>query len=94
MSIPISLESIFKVLKYVLIVFNVLTILGVVYTWISGEDFDEPELKNNHGVAIFAYLIVILFCTIGIIGAWRAHFALMSIDNQFTIFLINYCNLS
>jgi hypothetical protein len=81
MVLIMGLEPIFKVLKYVLVVSNVLIIIGAVFLSISGKDFGEPEFKNNHGVVIFACLMVILFCTIGIIGAWKAHFALMSIYN-------------
>jgi len=76
MSNPISLESIYKVLKYVLIVSNVLIVIGALFLAISGKDLGEAEFKNNHGVLLFACLMVILFCTIGIVGAWKSHFAL------------------
>jgi hypothetical protein len=71
-----NLESIFKVLKYVLIVSNVLIIIGSIFLMLSGRDLGEPEFKHNHSVLIFACFMVILFCTIGILGAWKHNFAL------------------
>lgn len=71
-----SLDSIFTVLKYVLIVSNVMIIIGSLFIAISGKDFNEPELKNNHGVLIFACIMIVIFCLVGIVGAWKKHFAL------------------
>jgi len=72
----ISLDTIFKVLKYILIVSNVLVIIGSIFIAISGKDLGEPEFKNNHAVLLFACFMVLIFCAIGIIGALREHFAL------------------
>ena len=72
----INLESVFKVLKYVLIVSNVLIIVGSIFLMLSGRDLGEPEFKHNHSVLIFACFMVMLFCTVGIVGAWKQNFAL------------------
>jgi len=73
----LNLDTIFKVLKYILIIANVLIIFGSLFICVSGRDLGEPELKNNHTVLIFACLMVILFCFIGIAGAYKAHFGLI-----------------
>ena len=77
MSALMSIESLFKVLKYILIVSNVLIILGSLFIIISGRDLGEPQFKNHHGVLIFACLMVIILCLTGIIGAIKAHFGLI-----------------
>lgn len=72
-----SLETIFNVLKSILIVSNALVIIGSVFVLISGRDFGEPELKNHHTVLIYACLMVILFCSLGIFAVWKRNFALV-----------------
>ncbi|KAH9419892.1 uncharacterized protein LOC113792563 [Dermatophagoides pteronyssinus] len=69
-----SLESIFKILKWILLVSNGLVIIGSIFVLISGRDLGEPEFRNNHRVLIFACFMIILFCLLGIVGVWRKHF--------------------
>jgi len=73
----LNLDSIFKILKYVLIIANVLIIFGSLFICATGRDLGElPELKSNHTVLVFACMMVIIFCLIGIAGAYKAHFGL------------------
>ena len=72
-----SLDSIFKVLKAILIVSNLLVIIGSLFVLVSGRDLGEPEFRNNHSVLIFACFMVILLCMLGIFSVWRHHFALV-----------------
>lgn len=71
-----SLETIFAILKYFLIVCNALVIIGSLFVLLTGRDLNEPEFKNHHGVMVFACLTLILFCTLGIVSVYRKHFAL------------------
>ena len=72
-----SISTIFKILKVVLIVCNALVIIGSLFVLISRRDFGEPEFKNHHRVLVFACLIVIGFCSLGIFAVWRQHFTLV-----------------
>ncbi|KAI2804978.1 hypothetical protein RDWZM_008230 [Blomia tropicalis] len=72
-----SLETIFNILKCILIVSNALVIVGSLFVLVSGRDLGEPEFKSNHSVLIFACIMVIMFCSLGIFSVWRQHFALV-----------------
>lgn len=72
-----SFDLVFVILKYTIVVSNVLIIVGSLFAMISGRDLGEPEFKNNHGAMMFVCVVVILFCSLGIFAALRRHFALM-----------------
>ena len=81
-----STERLFSVLKYILIVVNVLFIIGCLFVLIIGMELIEaqPENKKYHSkykslgenALIFIVLMSIALFSVGIIGAVKAHLPL------------------